>query len=766
MSKNELVTSTDYAHPHRPAPIRVFNRLGAAAGSRGRAPSLAVDDLLEEASRSVGLTDFGDPSFREPLSVLCDAIEHEAQLHALGRSIMHGRLVGMLVNRLRIEQLHQENPGIGAIAIRKPIVIAGLQRTGTTMLHRLLAADPRARALMSWEALSPAPLPGEGRRGSFRRRANAKLAEVGLKGLAPEFFAIHPVEADAPEEDVLLLDNCFTSQAPEATLHVPSYASWLETQDLVPSYRYLARTLKVLDWQRAGQFWVLKTPHHMEYLRELLTVFPDAVIVHTHRDPQATMGSFCSMVAHGRGVFSDHVDAREVGRHWLRKVDRMIERSLAVRDGGRASSFVDVSYYDVLKDPIAEVRRIYAHAGLELIPEAEAAMREVVDRDKQHRYGRHVYRTRDFGLSPAMIEETFASYRSRFSIPKEKTEKGTEIVDQAKASGLGHNNPVTATVTAILDIVSKEGLLPGIDASVRLDGKTAMITGANSGLGKAIAIDLARRGARLILACRSGIPEAGREIALAAGSSKIEMIKVDLSDLDSVEALAAELAKRGETLDLLVCNAGLMPSKAQKTKQGFEVMFAVHYVANHLLIRKLLANGTIPNDVYAKNGRHGTAIPRIVFVSSEAHRSCEGLDFDRFGEFVDYGLADGMTYYGASKLALTTFSTELGRRLVTKKGPSVAVHTLCPGPVDSKIARDAPAFIQPLLEPVMHAFFRSPEAAAEPAIFLSAAPELAGDTGWYMHLMRRKNPSPQAMDEKNGATLWEKGEALLASRLR
>ena len=186
--------------------------------------------------------------------MLLASIEKEAQLHPLGRAIMRGRIVGMLANRLRIEAVIRKHPHIEATPIRRPIVIAGLQRTGTTMLHRLLAADPRARALLAWEALHPAPLPGEGTSGSFRRRAAAMLSERGLQQLAPEFFAIHPVEADAPEEDILLLDHSFTSQAPEATLHVPSYAAWLERQDLVPAYRYLARTLQVLTWQRPGDY--------------------------------------------------------------------------------------------------------------------------------------------------------------------------------------------------------------------------------------------------------------------------------------------------------------------------------------------------------------------------------------------------------------------------------------------------------------------------------------------------------------------------------
>lgn len=755
MSRTQLVTSTDYAHPRRPLPARLYN----AARARAATAPLDASAMIAAARQATGLHDLGDPFFVEPLSVLVGSIEREARLHPLGRAIMRGRIVSMLENRLRVEALYREHPEIDALPLPRPIVIAGLQRTGTTVLHRLLAADPRARALLSWEALHPAPLPGEGRRGSFRRRAESKAAELGLKALAPEFFAIHPVEANAPEEDVLLLDHVFTSQAPEATLHVPTYGAWLEGQDLEPSYRYLRRLLKLLSWQRGGDYWVLKTPNHMEYLRELLAVFPNAVIVHTHRDPQATTGSFCSMVAHGRGVFSNHVDAREVGRHWLRKVSRMIDRSLAVRDGGAAASFIDVSYYDLLTDPLAQVRRIHAHAGTSLSPEAEAAMLAVTARDTQHRYGRHVYRTRDFGLSPAGIEETFAAYRARFAIRREKAEKDPHLQVQTAASGIGHKNPVAATLTGVADLLRKEGMLVPVEASVRLDGKTAMVTGANSGLGEAIAIDLARRGARVICACRSGIPEAGEAIALASGSRSVEMVRVDLCDLSSVVALTDELARRGERLDLLVCNAGLMSVEAQRTPQGHDAMFTVHYLASHLLVRRLLASGVLPQD------RRGTAIPRVVFVTSETHRSSDGLDFDHFGSFEEFGMGAAMRYYGDSKLALTTFATELARRLTAADGPTVAVHATCPGPIDTRIARGAPALLQGPLRAVMRTFFRSPEAAAAPVIYLATAPELAGDTGWYMHLMRRKTALPAALDVENGRRLWERGEALLAGRL-
>jgi NAD(P)-dependent dehydrogenase (short-subunit alcohol dehydrogenase family) len=753
---SKLVTSTDYRHPKRPALLSAYNALLDPA-------ALELTALLDAARRSTGLQDFGAASFRAPLQVLLESIEREAQLHAFGRTVVKGRLIGMLENRLRVEQLVRNDPSIEATPIVRPIVIAGLQRTGTTLLQRLLAADPRARALRGWEALRPAPLPREGRTGSWRRRLGGKLAEHGLYRIAPEFFAVHPVEADSPEEDILLLDHSFTSQASEAIMHVPTYAAWLEQQSLLEAYRYLAKLLKLLLWQRPGEFWVLKTPHHMEYLHDLLAVFPDAVIVQTHRDPQATMGSFCSMVAHGRGVFSDRIEPREIGSHWLRKVRRMIDRSLAVRDAGAQASFVDVSYYDMLEEPLAQVRRIYAHAGRELTAEALAAMQQVLARDVQNRYGRHAYSARDFGLSPARLEETFADYRARFAIRHEVD--GRSVTLRTKATGLGHRTTLAATVTAFVDLTNAEPRLEPVPASLRLDGQTALVTGANSGLGKAVATDLARRGARVLLACRGGIPEAGLEIARDSGSQAVEMLPVDLADLESVSQLARELERRAERIDLTICNAGLLPNKPKTTQQGYCAMFGVHYLANHLLLQRLLASGVIPNDVFAANGRSGTRIPRIVFVGSETHRSSDALVFARLGEAVPFGMSDAILHYANSKLAMLTFAAELARRLTTKRGPSVAVHSLCPGPIASRITRDAPAFLMPLIDGALKIAFQAPETAALPVVYLGTAPELAGDTGWYLHLMRRKAASAAATDADNGRMLWERGERMLQSWL-
>jgi len=325
-------------------------------------------------------------------------------------------------------------------------------------------------------------------------------------------------------------------------------------------------------------------------------------------------------------------------------------------------------------------------------------------------------------------------------------------------SGVGHRNVASATLTAILDRFDRSNRIPALADDERLDGRRCLVTGASSGLGKAIATELARRGAHVVMACRSGIPEAGEAVARAAGSGRVEMLPVDLADLDSVHRLADALAAAGAPLDRVVLNAGLMARAARRSAQGFEVMFAVHFLANRLLLDRLLADGVV---VPRAPGSDAPA-PRIVFVTSESHRSADPIDFDRFGEFVDYGLRDGMKQYASSKLHMCTLACELARRLNPSSEVGVSVHALCPGPVASNIAREAPAWLRPVVGAVFGAFFQRPERAAEPAVFLTCSRAIEGRPGVYLHMMREKRPSPEASDPAAGARLIAASDALLA----
>ena len=332
-------------------------------------------------------------------------------------------------------------------------------------------------------------------------------------------------------------------------------------------------------------------------------------------------------------------------------------------------------------------------------------------------------------------------------VPTEAGMSGT-----ARRGDYRHIN--SALSAAFRGRVSTSGSLAPVPDSVRIDGKTCLVTGANTGLGKAVAVDLARRGGRVLMACRSGHPQAGKDVRRLSGSGSVEMLKVDLSDLDSVLELC-ETLREGPRIDIAVLNAGLMPRRARRTPQGFEVMFVVHFLANRLLVERLLGDGSIRPSGSAEEA------PRIVIVASEAHRSAGPIDFERFGAFADYGLRDGMKHYGLSKLHLCTYAQELSRRLNPAGDVRIAVHSLCPGPVATGIAREAPVFLKPLIHPLMRMLFLSPERAAKPVTYLCCAVEMGRRSGAYLHVMREKRPSPLATDKEAGARLWQESAALL-----
>ncbi len=419
MGKRITETSTDYERPYRPLPVALLNAVWRGADRIGVSGGLEIDKMVVAACRKTGLSNFGDEWFMEALSVLVRSINEEADLTPLGRWIQRQRIEGALATRLRVEELIRKRPEIQEIDLGSVLVIAGLQRTGTTTLHRLIASHPDMRAVTAWEGLNPLPLLREKPGNPRSRIRRALIAERAIAYLAPAFFAVHPAEHDAPEEDVLLLDVSFMSQSAEATMHVPAYARWLEDQDHTRTYEEFRTLLRVLHWQRPHRHWVLKTPHHMEYLDIVLKVFPTATIVQTHRDPLKSIPSFWSMVAHGRGMFSDRVDPKEIGAHWLAKTCRLVERTASVREAADPRRFVDISYYDLLSDPMAQLGKVYERAGIPFGPDALQAAEQTASRNVQHRYGRHMYDAERFGLTREVIERRMAAYRRRHDIPYE-----------------------------------------------------------------------------------------------------------------------------------------------------------------------------------------------------------------------------------------------------------------------------------------------------------------------------------------------------------
>lgn len=421
-SRRPHETSTDYRHPYRPGLLRAANTLFASLPERGpHRASLEPDHLLTLAQRRALRAGCSAPApdaeLSEALLRLTRSIEEEAKLHTIGRFITRGRLISTLTTKFRLDDLSARDPSLARLSIRRPIVIVGLPRTGTTLLHRLLASDTtRIRAVKSWEALMP--LPDNREIDTSRRVAAADRAQRALKFMAPDFFAVHPIDARGPEEEILLLDLALRSTVPEATMYVPSYSRWLEDADQSPAYRTMALALNALSRQRAPSAeswrWVLKTPHHLEWIDELPKVFEDPLIVWTHRAPKEVVGSFCSMIAHGRGVFSDTVDPLEIGSSWLRKGKRMVERAMEARERLGKDSFIDIRYRDLIGDPVAAVRAIEERAGLSWSAETEARVRANLQQETKDRHGVHRYSLDAFGLTEKAVDDGFRDYRKAF----------------------------------------------------------------------------------------------------------------------------------------------------------------------------------------------------------------------------------------------------------------------------------------------------------------------------------------------------------------
>jgi hypothetical protein len=383
--------------------------------------------LEQEAQRRAGAGDFGDPAYAEPLRRLLAALEREADLNPAGRIGQQERIVGLLANRLRSEECVRRHPEILAERISAPVVIVGLARTGTTMLHRMLASDPHLHALLWWESRQPAPPLDLPAGAPDPRIADAEREVEGMLGASPELIAAHPMDAHAPDEEIMLVEHSFLSTNPEAFCRIPSFAAWREGQDLTPGYDYLLRLLRLLQWQKrkrsaqraegerssSGLRWILKTPFHLGHMDCLFRAFPDARIVWPHRDPGQCIPSLASLIHALRVLGSDRVDPVEIGREWSGKMQRAIERCMDVREQ-HPDRFLDLRYQDLVADPLAQAARIYAFAGLSFDDEVAAGMRRWAVENARDKRPVHRYTQERFGLDEAGLRRDFARYRDRF----------------------------------------------------------------------------------------------------------------------------------------------------------------------------------------------------------------------------------------------------------------------------------------------------------------------------------------------------------------
>ena len=388
--------------------------------------SLSENELLEKAGSIAGLSDWGDDSFRVPLKILLASYEKDAHLNFYGRLRAQRDVIRSLVNRLKIQDDIKCHPDILDTPIPRMFVITGLQRTGTTFLHGLLAQDPGNRTLQMWELLSPSPPPSRDTYESDQRRFSLKkwqsfwewfMFSKRGKGIMK---AIHEDRYDSPGECRHILKNTFLSYIFVDLCTLNGYIRWLDTQDMYAAYRYYKLQIQLLLWRCTGERLVLKNGNHLRNLDVFKGVFPDAHIIWTHRDPLKVLPSLCSLTNRIHQLNSDAViGLEEFGKMALDFAAAQVEKGMKARDSIADGRFHDVDYYALIKDPITVVKRIYEDDGDVLSDEAERRMKNWLLLNKKDKHGRHNYHPEAFGLNADMVNDRFHAYRERFSIPFE-----------------------------------------------------------------------------------------------------------------------------------------------------------------------------------------------------------------------------------------------------------------------------------------------------------------------------------------------------------
>jgi hypothetical protein len=419
------------------------NAVARRAGRlRGAGPGFAASEqaLLDGARRATGLTDFGDPGFREGLGVLLRAYDEEARLTPFGAWMTRQQLAGILRARLRVVEGRRRDPACLANPIQRPVFVLGLPRTGTTALHALLASDPACQALEYWLAASPGPRPP---RESWERDPRFKEAAFGLRltyWLDPGLRAIHDLTPEGPDECRHLLGQCFRDDTFDSNATIPSYTAWYRKADMRPAYAWHRDVLRLIGSGQTTSLgsaslrvggpggppprgperrWLLKYPAHLAHLETLLDTYPDACIVQTHRDPARVLPSLCSLVTNWRGIYEDGVDVQAVARWQVEMWAERLEHALAVRERCAPGRFFDLHFREIVEDPVVAARRVHAHFGLPWTDEGERAMTAWHAAHPPGRHGAHRYDAGRFGLSAGAIQERFRAYTRRFGVPAE-----------------------------------------------------------------------------------------------------------------------------------------------------------------------------------------------------------------------------------------------------------------------------------------------------------------------------------------------------------
>lgn len=386
---------------------------------------LDIDQLVAQACDVTGLDDTGGNEWREGLERLLDAWANDARLNEIGEAIVAGEAVEYLVTRLSIVDWRQRHPDVADGDVAPPIVVIGQARTGTTILHDLLAQDPANRVPMTWEVDKPCPPPETATYDTDPRIEEVDERLAGTELLIPGFRNMHPMGARLPQECVRITGSEFRSAIFGTQYRVPSYCRWVfDEADMAPAYRWHRQFLQHLQSRHPGDGsarWVLKSPGHLWALDALVAEYPDALLVQTHRDPVRIVASVSSLIALLRSLASDKPSIDEVAAEWADYILDGCERSVQARVDGtvRPERAVDVQFRDFMADPFVTIRSIYERLGLDLTDEAEARMRAFLAENPSEKHGGHQYTFEDTGLDAGALRERAKRYQDHFGVPSE-----------------------------------------------------------------------------------------------------------------------------------------------------------------------------------------------------------------------------------------------------------------------------------------------------------------------------------------------------------
>jgi len=378
--------------------------------------------ILERARQRTGLSDFGPDDFRGRLRVLREEWGGDPGLTGIGRLGLQRYLIRYACNRLLIRDTLLKHPEILDLEIRAPIIVVGLPRTGTTHLLNLMAADSRFRSLPLWESYEPIPLPGEGPLPDGTDPRYQRCAEdwETMKTMGPLIEAMHPMNPDHIHEELELMSADFASYNFEWLSLSPRWRDYYYATDQTPHYEYMKNALKILQWMRGPDRWVLKCPQHLEQLPVLSKVFPDATVAVTHRDPVSVIQSAVTMLAYGQRLSRRKVETKALIDYWSDRIERLLRACVRDRDVLPAEQSIDVPFHEFMADDIGMVERIYRKAGVEMTPTARQELQYFMDHHPRGKFGQVIYDLKgDFGVDPAALRRRFDFYFERFPVPAE-----------------------------------------------------------------------------------------------------------------------------------------------------------------------------------------------------------------------------------------------------------------------------------------------------------------------------------------------------------